>query len=151
HHVDVTAGCSPAFVGSTSTVDVRTPAGAAPPAYYLVPALALELKMSSGGALLARGVSALVCAALIAIAVGLIRLVRPTPFLTAAFFITLTPTVLFISSVVTPSALEIASALLLWVAVLLLASEPVTSPHRRRLVWSTAVAASIFVLSRQLS
>jgi hypothetical protein len=150
-HVDVSAGCMDAFVGSTSLVDVRTPAGAAPPAYYLIPALALDLKMSSGGVLLARELSAMVCAALLAFAVGLIRLVRPTPFLTAAFFITLTPTMLFISSVVNPSALEIASALLLWVAVLLLASEPVTSVHRRRLVWSTAVGASIFVLSRQLS
>jgi len=150
-HVDVSAGCATAFVGSTSLVDVRTPAGAAPPAYYLIPALALDLKMSSGGVSLARELSALVCAALLAFAVGLIRLVRPQPFLTAAFFITLTPTMLFISGVVNPSALEIASGLLLWVAVLLLASEPSDSAHRRMLVWSTAVAGSIFVLSRQLS
>src|SRR5438105_11357286 len=35
------AGCSPALVGTTAIVDARTPAGAAPPAYYAIPALAL--------------------------------------------------------------------------------------------------------------
>lgn len=150
-HVDVSAGCAPAFVGPTSLVDVRTPAGAAPPAYYFIPALALELKMSSGGVLLGRELSAVVCAALISFAVGLVRLVRPRPFLMAAVFISLTPTVLFISSVVNPSALEIASALLLWVTTLLLATQPLSSAHRKTLVWSITIAASIFVLSRQLS
>ena len=150
-HVDVSAGCTTAFVGSTALVDVRTPAGAAPPAYYFIPALALDLKMSSGGVLLGREFSAIVCAALISFAVGLLRLVRPRPFVMAAVFISLTPTMLFISSVVNPSALEIASALLLWVATLLLATEPLSSAHRRMLVWTTAIAATIFVLSRQLS
>ena len=150
-HVDTSAGCMTAFVGPTALVDVRTPAGAAPPAYYLIPALGLELKMSSGGVLLGRELSAIVCAALISFAVGLIRLVRPRPFVLAAVFISLTPTMLFISSVVNPSALEISSALLLWAAVLLLATEPLSSPHRKSLVWSTAIAGSIFVLSRQLS
>ena len=150
-HIDTSAGCMNAFVGSTDLVDSRTPAGAAPPAYYLIPALALELKMSSGGVLLGRELSAILCAALISCAVGLMRHVRPRPFVIAAVFISLTPTLLFISSVVNPSSLEIASALLLWTAVLLLATEPLPSANRKLLVWSTAVAGSIFVLSRQLS
>ena len=145
------AGCSPAFNGTQTIVDVRTPAGAAPPAYYAIPALALRIKTSSGGVYLARELSAIVCAALIGSAVGLTRLVGSRPYLTAALFVGLTPTTLFISSVVNPSAMEISSAILLWVAVLLLATEPVTSPHHTTFVWATAVAASIFVLARQLS
>ncbi|HEV3225584.1 MAG TPA: DUF2142 domain-containing protein [Acidimicrobiales bacterium] len=150
-HSEIDAGCAPAFLGTTTIIDARTPAGAAPPLYYAIPAIALKIKASSAGAYLARELSILVCAALIASAVGLTRLVGSRPFLTAALFVSLTPTTLFISSVVNPSALEIASALLLWVAVLLLATEPLSSPHRTTLTWASAVAASTFVLSRQLS
>src|SRR5947207_144622 len=93
------AGCSPALVGTTTIVDVRTPAGAAPPAYYAIPALALEIKTSSAGIYLARELSAVVCAALIAVAVALTLLVGSRPSLTATLFLGLTPTTLFIMSV----------------------------------------------------
>lgn len=150
---------------------VLTSAARHSPFYYAVAGLPSLVNQSSGSSYAMRIVTAIVSAALLASAVTTLAL-RGGRVAMAGFLVALTPMVLFVSGLVNPSAPEIAAAIGTWVggaalgtAAMRLAahreahrdSHPDSQPAaaRRslppRLVWSTAIAASVLVLSRALS
>ena len=147
------ATCAPDLVGTGILVDTRTPAGAAPPLYYLLVSPPLRVGTSGRVIELTRVFSALISAALIASAVTLACAARATKWFLAGMFASLTPNTFFITAVVNPSSLEVTSALLLWTAtIFLFVDSRATSPRLRRwLVIAAAVSGVLFVSSRQLS
>jgi hypothetical protein len=147
----VPAGCSPSFTGSSALVEQQTRAGLAPPAYHIATGLPLRLWPSARGLYLARGIGAVINAALLASAFTLITLHRRHQFLLLGALVAWTPTSLYFTGVLNPSGLELSAAFLAWVAALCLA-RPAGLPDRGQaaLPWCSAVSASALLLARQL-
>lgn len=147
----ISAECRPSYDGPEGDKEMVTNAGISPPAYYAFVGLPLRLFPSLEGVYLARLVSGVIAAALVATAIQLAVAAR-SRFLVAGVAVALTPIAAFLSGVINPSALEISAALLMWVAGLLIV-RPVDLPPwlSRRLIWHFAVASALFVVSRQLS
>jgi hypothetical protein len=146
---DTPANCA-AFTGSsTREVEVPTSAGRHPPWYYAVIGLPSLPFVSGTGVRLMRLLNVALTAALLASA--LVTLLRFARFrlLALGFACSITPMLLFLAGVVNPSAIEIAAAILFWIAGYALVSE---APSRidRRIVLRVAVAGSVLTLTRQL-
>ena len=137
----ISAECRPSYDGPDGDKEMVTNAGISPPAYYAFVGLPLRLFPSLEGVYLARLVSGVIAAALVATAVQLAVAAR-SRFLVAGVAVALTPIAAFLSGVINPSALEISAALLVWVSGLLIV-RPVDLPPwlSRRLIWHFAVAS----------
>jgi hypothetical protein len=148
---EVPAGCAPSFTGSSRVDPVYTAAGLSPPFYYALVGLPIRLVPTLDGLYAARLISAAIACALVASAIQLAVGAR-SGFLVAAIALSWTPTALSLTALVNPSSLEISAAILVWTAGLLLV-RPAGLPAwlDRWLPWVFAVAACLFVLSRQLS
>lgn len=145
----VTADCL-SFSGPSHDGPVMTQAGKHPPAYYAVVGFLSLARPSVAGVYAMRLASILLTAALLASAtVTLGRL--PSPRLAAlGFMVAVTPMVLFADATVNPSGPEIAAGVSLWVCGLALVRATAGRPDLR-LVNRVGVAASVLVLTRQLS
>ena len=146
-------------------VELLTTAGRHPPTYYALVGIPSLFNQSPASIYAMRLVSVLVSAALMASALTTLAGLRRTRLALLGFLVALTPMVLFVSGLVNPSAFEIAGAIGTWVgAFALLRAAQDTSLARPegslptrpgaippRLVWSTAIAASVLVLSRALA
>jgi hypothetical protein len=147
----ISAECRPSYDGPDGDKEMVTNAGVSPPAYYALVGLPLRLFPSLDGVYLARLISGVIAAALVATAIQLAVAAR-SRFLVAGLAVAWTPIAAFLAGVINPSALEISSALLVWTAGLFLV-RPVALPAwlRGRVVWHFAAASALFVVSRQLS
>lgn len=146
--VDVSTACAPDLPARVGPI-VRsvTYVGTYQPTYYAVVGWPTRLLPPTSGLLGARVVSALVVAALLASAVVSVGDLGG-PILHLGLLLGVSPVVLFLGGVVNPSGVEIAAALALWTALLVLVSDPLAS---RRAVISASVAAAALMSVRPLS
>jgi hypothetical protein len=139
------------FSGSIKEVDDATYVARHPPAYYAVVGIASWIGTPGSGAVyLMRFISALMTSALLATAITALRRSTAPREVAVGVALAITPMVLFVSSLVNPSALEIAAAVTVWVCGLVLISRA----HERIdnwLVAGTGIAACAMALSRQLA
>jgi len=142
------------FRGSESATEpVLTDAGRHPPAYYvLVGVVSRVMPTAAGAVYVMRAMTVLMTALFLTMAVrALLRAQAPRLVLTG-LVVALTPMVLAFSGVVNPSALETAAAVATWACGLTLIGELRRGePPDRGLVSQLGIAASAFVLSRQIS
>ena len=146
----VPAGCAPGLSGSSRPTAASTYVGRYPPLYYMLVG-APSLLWSSGAAVYAmRILGALWCALLVGLAFAVAATWSRSRLLVASLAVAVTPQVVFLSSVVNPSGLEIAAAIATWTCGLVLVVD-----HRRAppagLVAATACSASVLALCRDLS
>jgi len=119
---EVTAECL-RFTGSTRERDDATYVARHPPAYYAFVGIASWVgRPGSGTVYLMRFLSALLASALVATAITAITLARAPRVIALGLAFALTPMVLFVTSVVNPSALEISAAIAVWTGGLVLVS-----------------------------
>jgi hypothetical protein len=148
---ELSAECSPSFEGSTRVRPVETRAGVSPPLYYVLVGAPIRIMPSLDGLYLSRLLSAAIACAMVTTALRLALAAR-SPFLTVATLVSWTPNALSLTGIISPSSLEISTAILVWVAgILLVRPGPLPDGIRRWLPWTFAGAASLFALSRQLS
>jgi hypothetical protein len=143
------ANCA-SFTGSTTKdEEIPTSAGRHPPWFYAIIGLPSLVFVSGTGVRLMRLLNVALTAALLASAV--ITLLRFPRFRLVAlgFAAAITPMVLFLAGVVNPSAIEIAAAVLLWIAGYTLVSE-IDDGVDLRVVVRMTVAGSVLTLTRQL-
>lgn len=145
---DVPAACQ-SFEGSSELGPALTSAGRHPPAYYVaVGAASRPYPPGSGSVYLMRLLGVLVTGAFVASAVVALRRVAAPRLAAVGLLVAITPMVLFVSGVVNPSALEIASAIILWVGGFILVTQA-CDEVRTRLTALVGVASATLVLSRQ--
>jgi hypothetical protein len=136
--------------GSRRRGDALTTAGRHPPAYYAVVGVAsLMLSPGSGTVYIMRLITALITGAFIATAVTALRRTSMPEIAGVGLLLGITPMVLFVGSLVNPSAPEIAASFAVWASGLVLLSRA----HERvdkRLVTAFGIAASVLALSRSL-
>ena len=147
----VSAECRPSYEGPDDETEMVTNAGVSPPVYYALVGGPLRLLPSLDGLYVARLVSGMIAAALVATAVQLAAASR-SRFLVVGVAVSCTPMALSLMGVINPSALEVSAAVLVWVSGLLLV-RPNALPGwlDRRLIVHFAVASALFAVSRQLS
>lgn len=132
-----TPACSAPLQTLTPVEPARTDMGRYPPIGFMPAGLGTLIGPSDAGARAARLTGAITCCAMLAVAAQLLRRRNRSivPLLIAA-----TPGVLFLSSVSSPSGLEIASALTAWTALWL-------GIHER---WSQRSTLGVFVAASSL-
>ncbi|KQM25568.1 MULTISPECIES: DUF2142 domain-containing protein [unclassified Frigoribacterium] len=137
------AQCQMLVPDSEVETTVTTSAGSYDPAYYAVvglPSLVLDGKASYYGM---RGVSVMLVSAFLALAVVALSQLRRRGFALLALAVAITPKVLFLASGINPNSLEIASAVMLFSWLSLLAQrwrEDGVPPVRIAMVAVAAVA-----------
>ncbi len=139
-HVKLTA--APDYAG--------TSASRYPPLYYAVVGLPTLVDTSESAAFLMRLVGALGSAILLGLAYMCVRSWSRRSKILVGMLVALTPTVLYLGSVVNPNGLEISAAICLWVSGLVLVLDNVAAPPRG-LVFTVAGSAAILTLTRGLS
>jgi hypothetical protein len=129
---------------------VQTRAGHYLPVYYAVVGWPLAAFPTMTGVVLARLVSALLGAALLALAVVTVWPQRRHRMLLLALLVGVTPTVISLNGLVNPSGMEIAAAVLLWTALtrLFTASDTDDEPATHRLVLLCGVGVTTLALLR---
>ena len=136
------ASCAPLPAG-TDDVDGLTAAGHYPPLYYLLVGAPTLIWKSNIAVYMVRLVGAALCSVFLAAAVSIaVRMRRP--LLVAATAAAATPMVLYLTSVVNPSGLEISATLCFWTA---LAAVGLTRDLRWRGPLSWAVVSAVVVAS----
>ncbi|HEV2309911.1 MAG TPA: DUF2142 domain-containing protein [Acidimicrobiia bacterium] len=125
-----------------------TSAGRAPPAYYAIVGLPSLLAANLTGVWLMRLLSALLCAALVGLAVDTARRYLAGTVAMFGVAVAVTPMLFFLAGALNPSGIEIAAAVAAWVAgVALVTRAPEVDP---RLVDRLGIAAGVLLIARQL-
>ena len=126
-----------------------TTAGKYPPLAYLPAGLAGFARSGYRMAYAMRIGQALATATLVAWGAQVLFRVRRGALARAGLLFALTPTAIFVSSVVNPNGIEVAASVLAWAAGLVIAFD--TGPVRRGDVVAFAAGASVMTLTRTLS
>jgi Predicted membrane protein (DUF2142) len=147
---EVPANCDRSLDGGTDDIK-RVPheTGRYPPTPYLVGVPTLVLP-SSFGVYLTRIIIAALCGALFASALLSLRETKAPWLAGAGLAFGLTPMVFFTSSIVNPSALEVAGGVGLWASGVVLVGKARDGGVDGRIVARTAIAAAVLVLARPL-
>ena len=146
----VPAGCQRPLNGSSHVVSVETYVGRYPPFYYALVGLPTLALVSVKGIYAARLVSGALAAAMLALAVTSLRRCRGAPLLAGGVALAVTPMVLYLAAVVSPSGLEIASAISAWTAAMALASQRPADVNAS-VVGALGVSLSVLILTRALA
>lgn len=157
---EVPASCFAGTLGDTGgtplaggDVAARTTSGRHQPFYYGLAGIPLAIDQTGPeGTYLARGLSALVCAAFLASALVLAG-GAPRPALAVlGTLAAMTPMAVYLTGVVNPNALEAAAAACLWVALLRLARAPgAPAVLPRGAVHAAGLAGVVMTLTRPVS
>ena len=146
----VPAGCQRPLNGSTHVVSVETYVGRYPPFYYALVGLPTLALVSVKGIYAARLVSGALASAMLALAVTSLRRCRGAPLLAGGVALAVTPMVLYLAAVVSPSGLEIASAISAWTAAMALASQR-PADLNASVVGALGISLSVLILTRALA
>jgi hypothetical protein len=146
----VPAGCQRTLNGSTHTVSVETYVGRYPPFYYALVGLPTLALVSVKGIYAARLVSGALAVAMLALAVISLRRCRGAPLLAGGVALAITPMALYLAAVVSPSGLEIASAISAWTAAMALASQR-PSDVSASVVGALGISLTVLILTRALA
>lgn len=147
-HPQLSAACSPrAGLRSDAhrMVTIGSGAGRYNPLYYVIVGQPLRLWPDQRGIYLARALSDALVSALFATALAVTVLARHGRRLLSGLLVALTPVALHLSSAINPAGVEIAAAVMLWAALVLLVDGRRNSPV---LVRVCGVAAAIVAVVR---
>lgn len=149
-HPDRTPDCAPALKAGQPRVAVDTIVGRYSPYYYGIVGLP-SLFLPPGRAIYAmRLVSAAVVATLLTLAITIARRLTGARVILGGLALAITPMVLFLGGVINPNAVEIAAAVLVWVAALAVSSERFAAPPRLTAA-GFFIGSAALVLARGLS
>ncbi len=141
--------CNPVADAGPGHVLVASAAATYDPAYYwVVGSLASGLE-GARFLYLVRVLTALACAALLAVAAWATLLGTRSAWPVVGLLAATTPVVLFSSSVAAPNGLEIGAALVLW-STLLALTRPGTRPHRTPLLVAGGLSSVLLVTLRSI-
>ncbi len=146
----VAASCARALTTSSAPTSTETSAGRYPPLYYAVVGLPSLASTTTSGVYLMRLVSAALSALFVALAVMSVCRWSRRRFMLVGILLALTPMTMFMSAMVNPNGAEIAAAICLWAAGLVLVLERADDPPRGLLAVVTA-SAVLLMLSRGIS
>jgi hypothetical protein len=142
--------CSALIQASPTLVVRATYEGRYPPIYYFLTGLPTLLSSRDWTLHAMRLMSALICSLLLGAAFACVATYGRSGLLTLATAMVVTPTVLYISAVVNPSALEIAGAIAMWAALVVIVMHRADDPPLAPVVIAT-VGAMAMSSSRPLS
>jgi hypothetical protein len=148
-HVDIPV-CGVRIPSSSTLVVRSTYEGRYPPVYYALTGLPTLLSSGDWTLHAMRLMSALACSLLLGLAFAGVATYGRSGLLTLATAFVVTPTVLYISSVVNPSALEIAGAIAMWAALVVIVVHRADDPPLPLVVTAT-IGAMAMCASRPLS
>ena len=146
----VPASCNGPLKGSSREVTAETYVGHYPPLYYAFVGIPSLFTVSTGGLYAMRIMSDLLAAVYLALAIMAVTTWAKGRLLLLGLIVAVTPMTFFLSSVVNPSGLEIASATCLWCAGLILVLDRASDPPSGLIVVVFASATGL-MLSRGLS
>ncbi len=149
-HPTVPASCAAHVRLSAHPGRFSTYSGRYPPLYYAIdglPTLAID---STSAVIWMRLLGALLCSILIGLALASIAVWSRSPILPTGFLCALTPAAIYMGAMVNPNGLEIAAAICLWCAGLILALEHADDPPRGLIV-VLAASGCVLTLTRALS
>ena len=150
YHPPMTTAACLRFGRSSRDADVLTYVARHPPAYYAAVGVVSRIfPPGSGAVYLMRFVSSLMAGAFIATAIAAIRRYAAPRLVAVGLAIAITPMVLFMSSQVNPSGLEIAASHAVSVCGLLLVSHA-DEGIDNRLLTAVGIAGCVLALTRQL-
>jgi len=118
-----TAACAPPAGQSARLVQTETHVGRYPPLYYALVGWPSLLTNGVDGIYFMEAASALLCGAMLALAMAVVRRWSSSPLLVPAVAVAATPMSLFLASQVNPSGLEIAAAISVWASAAVLVRE----------------------------
>lgn len=147
---DQAANCAPPLTYSPKTVTIVSSAGRYPPLYYLLVGWPSLLTSRPVGFYLMRIASVLVSAGFLAMAVTIARRWSRSNLLVPGIAVAMTPMAIFLSSTVNPNGLEVASAIAVWTAAIVLVGEHAEQPPKA-LVALLALATMVLVSIRGAS
>lgn len=150
HKVKVTAACAPGASQSGRLVAATTYVGRYPPLYYLLIGSPSLLWHSSAGIYLMRVLSGLVSSLLIGLAIAGAAVWGRSRLLLGGVVVATTPMVVFLSSVVNPSGMEIAASIAVWTLGLVLVRDRHEDPPTGLIV-AFFVSACVLTATRSLS
>jgi hypothetical protein len=137
------------FTGNADPTEQLTPAGRYAPAYYAFVGLATLPFPTASGIYLVRLLSVILSAALLASAVVSLRLTPDPRFAAVGLAVAITPMVLYLTAVVSPSTMEIAGAIGAWTSGYVWVTT--AKEHRdHRVLLRFVLAASALALARSL-
>lgn len=144
------ASCASGVRLTSGSVPASTYSGHYPPLYFALTGLPTLVDRSTGAVFLMRLSGALLCAVLLGLAcLAVVRWSRHRAVL-VGLMAALTPTALYLQSVVNPNGLEIAAALCLWCSGLVLVTERLADPPVG-LIAIVGASAAVLNLARPLS
>ncbi len=122
--VNTPAGCSPSISASSKVVPTVIYTGRYPPFYYAVVGWPTAFLSDPTPAFyVGRLLNGVICCGLLALAFCLALRAKSPRFLMIGVLTAMTPMVLYLSAIINPNSLEVAAALCLWTAAMLLALE----------------------------
>lgn len=149
---DVTAACMQSIPEGDAgkTMSAATTAVTYNPTYYAIVGLPTLAPMATESDYLMRGVSAALCAALLAWSFAQAAGSRRPDWTSVAVLLSITPMVVFLSSAVSPASVEIAGAAALWSSLGALVHDPRPDRFRSRMA-AVGIIGTVFVNLRGLS
>jgi hypothetical protein len=144
----VSAGCAPAIGSETRIVSANTQFSNFPPLYYFITGLPSLLWHGETALYAMRFAGALLNGILISLGFYLLARYRQGGVALVGALVALSPMVLFLSSVINPSGLEVAAAFATWCGGICLVQNREAPPL---LLIATALALTILILTRPLS
>lgn len=146
----IPAGCTP-LPGDDPTVQATTTyVGEYPPLYYALTGLPSLVSGEPVARRAMRAVSALLSAAMLGLAMAAVLHWSRSRWLVVGSVLTVTPTTLYLASVLNPNGLEISAAVAAWTAGVLLVFQHAEGPPRG-LVAIFAGSSAVLALTRPLS
>jgi hypothetical protein len=149
-HSSIPPSCSRLLGGSSQLVVAKTYVGRYPPLYYLLVGGPSLIASDTASAYAMRLLSVLVSSVFLALAVAFAALFAEGSLALVGILVAITPFVLYITSVVEPSGMEISSALCLWSCIALVCTRP-ERPPPRALVNGAGCSAIVLGLTRAAS
>jgi hypothetical protein len=147
---NVPASCAAGVKLSSNPTNSLTYSGRYPPLYYAVTGLPTLVVDSTLAVIWMRLVGALMCSVLLGLAYMAMTVWSRSRILPAGFLCALTPAAIYMGAMVNPNGLEIAAAICLWCAGLILALEHARNPPRG-LVVLLAASGCVLTFTRGLS
>jgi hypothetical protein len=147
---DQRATCEPAWSGGSTSTQVYSYVARYPPWYYLVVGLPTLVTSSRAGPYAMRFMSALICALLVGLSLALAACYGRSRLLVTGIVVAMTPQLVFLSSIVNPSSMEMAAGLCAWVAAIVIVLDHADSPPVSAIV-ALVVSGSALALSRSIS
>lgn len=149
---NVTADCQPPVQASAQEiVDAGTSAGNYNPMYYGVVGLPSQFLSGAKALYAMRGVSALICAVFLSLAIGAAASLRRPFWPTAVTLVAVTPMVLFLGGSINPNALEIVTTAALFMSACLVFENYRNLANARSAMVVVGVAGAVLANTRAMS